>query len=61
MQIEQYYKEIPIVTRVYGTILVLTSFAIYIEYLSPLNLYLNWGSVLFQGEVNTVKKFHRAY
>ena len=50
MQIEQYYKEIPIVTRVYGTILILTSFAIYVDYLSPLNLYLNWKSI-FHGEL----------
>eukprot|EP01063_Lacrimia_lanifica_P018884 TRINITY_DN25845_c0_g1_i1.p2 TRINITY_DN25845_c0_g1~~TRINITY_DN25845_c0_g1_i1.p2 ORF type:complete len:241 (+),score=93.67 TRINITY_DN25845_c0_g1_i1:62-724(+) len=50
VEIEQAYFSIPVVTRIYLTLAVLTSGAVTFEFLSPLGLYLNLRLVA-QGEI----------
>ena len=42
MSLEQWYLEIPVVTRVYLTASVLTTAACYFDVISPFTLYLNY-------------------
>ena len=49
-EIEQAYFAVPVVTRVYLTLAILTAAAVTFEFLSPLSLYLNFNLV-WQGEV----------
>ncbi|ORX52598.1 DER1-domain-containing protein [Piromyces finnis] len=44
--LEQWYMEIPIVTRVYLTLVALTSFACTLDIIKPIQLYFNWNLIL---------------
>eukprot|EP01060_Flectonema_neradi_P037088 TRINITY_DN736_c10_g1_i1.p1 TRINITY_DN736_c10_g1~~TRINITY_DN736_c10_g1_i1.p1 ORF type:complete len:217 (+),score=5.82 TRINITY_DN736_c10_g1_i1:93-743(+) len=50
VEIEQAYFSIPVVTRIYLTLSILTAGAVTFEFLSPLNLYLNF-KLVGKGEV----------
>eukprot|EP00992_Anisonema_acinus_P016000 TRINITY_DN9978_c0_g1_i1.p1 TRINITY_DN9978_c0_g1~~TRINITY_DN9978_c0_g1_i1.p1 ORF type:complete len:210 (-),score=24.32 TRINITY_DN9978_c0_g1_i1:140-769(-) len=45
VEVENWYKSIPVVTRVYLTLACLTSGAVTFEFVTPLNLYLNYRLV----------------
>mmetsp|Transcript_35906 Transcript_35906/g.112319 ORF Transcript_35906/g.112319 Transcript_35906/m.112319 type:complete len:239 (+) Transcript_35906:379-1095(+) len=51
MSFETWYKEIPIVTRCYLTISVLTTAACYFDLISPFSLYLNYRLIFEKYEV----------
>jgi len=48
--LEQWYLEIPIVTRVYLTLVALTSFACTLDIIKPIQLYFNWNLILHNYE-----------
>lgn len=48
--LEQWYLEIPIVTRVYLTLVALTSFACTLDIIKPIQLYFNWNLILHNRE-----------
>lgn len=48
---EQWYAEIPIVTRTFLTLSTITALAVTFDLLSPLSLYLNYGLVFGEGQV----------
>jgi len=48
--LEQWYLEIPIVTRVYLTLVALTSFATTLDIIRPIQLYFNWNLILHERE-----------
>jgi len=50
MNVEDFYKNLPIITRSYMTACFLTTMAVYLDLVSPLALYLNFPRV-FSGEV----------
>eukprot|EP00960_Hanusia_phi_P003333 97936-Hanusia_phi.AAC.2 len=52
MSFETWYKEIPIVTRCYLTISVLTTAACYFDLISPFSLYLNYRLIFEKYEVS---------
>jgi len=43
--IEEWYKSIPLVTRTYMTLCFLTTMAVHLEFVSPLQLYLNFATI----------------
>ncbi|KAG4092828.1 DER1-domain-containing protein [Neocallimastix lanati (nom. inval.)] len=51
LPLEQWYLEIPIVTRVYLTLVALTSFACTLDLIKPIQLYFNWNLILHDHEV----------
>jgi len=48
--LEQWYMEIPVVTRVYLTLVALTSFACTLDIIKPIQLYFNWNLILYNHE-----------
>jgi len=48
---EEFYRQIPIVTKTYVTGCVLTSLAVFLEIVSQFDLYLNWRAVTKKMEV----------
>ena len=48
---EEWYRSIPVVTRVYATACVLTTLAVHVDLVVPFDLYLNFSLVLSQFEV----------
>jgi len=49
--LEQWYMEIPVVTRVYLTLVALTSFACTLDIIKPIQLYFNWNLILHNHEI----------
>lgn len=48
---EEWYRSIPVVTRVYATACVLTTLAVHVDLVVPFDLYLNFSLVLSQFEL----------
>ena len=42
---EDWYKSVPLVTRTYMTLCCLTTLAVQLEFVSPLQLYLNFNAI----------------
>jgi Derlin-2/3 len=54
---EDWYKHMPIVTKTYMTGCVITSLAVFLEVIHPLDLYLNYNLVFNKYEVTTILTF----
>jgi Derlin-2/3 len=50
---EDWYKSVPLVTRTYMTLCCLTTLAVQLEFVSPLQLYLNFNAIVHQYQVTT--------
>lgn len=50
MDVMAFYYEMPVVTRTYMTLAILTSTACYLDFLSPLTLYYNFDLVYYKGQ-----------
>ena len=55
MSFDTWYREIPIVTRCYLTVSVLTTVACFFDLLSPFSLYLNYRLIYEKYEVRGVE------
>ena len=49
---ESWYKNLPVVTKTYMTASVGTTLAVYLEVITPLDLYLNFHQIIHQYHVN---------
>ena len=48
---EEWYNSMPVVTKYYMTICFATTFAVYLDVITPLQLYLNFRSVFYEYEI----------
>jgi hypothetical protein len=48
---EEWYKSVPLVTRTYVTLCFLTTMAVQLEFVSPLQLYLNFNAIRYHYQV----------
>lgn len=53
MNFEDWYKGLPVITRSYMTACFLTTLAVYLDFVNPLGLYLNFTLVFKNLEVGT--------
>lgn len=49
--LEDWFRSIPPITKVYASACFMTTLAVHLEVINPLSLYLNYNSVFYQYEV----------